>query len=233
MTATPVLMPDLKIAAEAALRDNAGCEKAQTAPSKSLMLRSAKVICQTGEYVCLVRDVCELATSLSFLHDVPPEPRILLSLANGMIYPIERVWAGKRQAGYRFAAQVSLDEFMHKATPFQARPTRLCIRTAALLTDGRENHRARLLDISTHGAKFECGTGLTQRGLIRFQMSGMNPRLGQIAWRDDSGEVARFGLHFQHPVAFRELAQTALRLQPFGETAPGGFSEALGKARAA
>ncbi len=233
MNATTTIMPDLQIAASDEMRDDAERGEVRAARRKSLMLRSAKVICQTGEYVCLVRDVCEIATSLSFLHDAPPEPRILLCLANGNTYPIERVWSGKRQAGYRFGGHVSLEDFMHETTPFEARPTRLAIAANALLTDGRTNHRARLLDISTHGAKFECTSTLRQRGLIGFHLNGLNARLGQIAWSDGSGRIARFGLQFQHPVPLRELAQAALRLQPFDAPAPGGVRETLARARAA
>ncbi len=234
MTATPELMQHVSTAAPAAVHDDDSLrDNARAAKRTSLMLRSAKVLCQTGEYVCVVRDVCEIATSLSFLHDLPPQLRILLCLANGTTYPIERVWSGKRQAGYRFAADISLGDFMHETTPFAARPTRLAIRADALLIDGRKSHRARLLDISTHGAKFDCHSDLRQRGLIGFQVSGLNPRLGQIAWCDQSGDVPRFGLHFQHPIALRELAQAAMQLQPFGAPAPGSFSETLGNARAA
>ena len=47
----------------------------------SLMLRRAKLVCQSGEYLTLIRDVSEKGIGLGFLHDVPPEPRTLLQLA--------------------------------------------------------------------------------------------------------------------------------------------------------
>ena len=80
-------------------------------PRMELAPKPAKVICQTGEYLCVVRDVSVLGAGLVFMHAVPPEPRILLQMANGLTYPIERVWIGKRQAGYRFGCEVTLDEF--------------------------------------------------------------------------------------------------------------------------
>ena len=91
----------------------------------SLMLRRAKLVCQSGEYLTLIRDVSELGVGLGFLHDVPPEPRVLLKLANDMTYPVERVWTGKRQAGYRFASQVMLEEFCRENSQYQSRPLRL------------------------------------------------------------------------------------------------------------
>ncbi|MDY7098210.1 MAG: PilZ domain-containing protein [Pseudomonadota bacterium] len=195
----------------------------------SLMLRSAKVVCQTGQYACVIRDVSKLGTSIAFLHEVPPEPRILLSLGNGLIYPIERVWAGKRQAGYRFANELELTEFIHESAPFEARPVRLEIKTTARLIDGRDHHHVKLLDISTHGAKFESGSKHAEQRLIGFQVQGMAQQLGKVVWQSD--EV--FGLQFQQPIALQELALAALRLQPYDAPIKGGFSEALSNARAA
>ena len=87
---------------------------ARQAHRASLMLRRAKLVCQSGEYLTLIRDVSQDGIGLGFLHDVPPEPRTILQLANGMTYPVERVWAKSRQAGYRFGCTIALDEFLHK-----------------------------------------------------------------------------------------------------------------------
>lgn len=189
----------------------------RAATRRTLMLRSAKVVCASGEYVCLVRDVSEIGTSLSFLHDVPPEERMILALANGLTYPIERVWSGKRQAGFRFGAQVMMEEFMHERAPFELRPIRLEIAAPACLIDGRERHAAQMLNISTHGALFESAGEHPMARLFGFQISGMPQYLGQVCWREGS----QHGLRFQHPLGLQELAQLALALQPFGAPRPG------------
>lgn len=194
------------------------------AARKSLMLRSAKVVCQSGEYVCLIRDVSELGTSLSFLHEAPTEPRIILALANGLTFPIEKIWSGRRQAGYRFASRVSLEEFMQESAPFALRPIRLKLQAAARIADGRFSHSARLLDLSTHGAKFEC-EGLLKRGhLIGFQAEGMAQQLGQIVWSEETGAPFRYGFEFQHPLELKELARLALRMQPFDPKSDSAFT---------
>jgi len=200
---------------------------------KSLMLRSAKVVCQSGEYICLVRDVSELGTSLSFLHDVPPEKRIILSLANGMTFPIEQVWSGKKQAGYRFASPVSLAEFMYESSPFALRAVRLEIDAVARVMDGRDTFMAQVLDISTHGLKFECASDIKLARLIGFQITGMRQQLGQVVWHDGDHNVPRYGFQFQHPLGLQELAVATLRMQPFSMPVQTGFSENLAKASAA
>jgi len=200
----------------------------------SPMLRSAKVVCQSGEYVCLVRDVSDDGVLLSFLHEVPTEPRIILALGNGQTYPIQRIWSGQEQVGDRFGGQVAVQEFLHERAPFAVRHVRLAIKAPARVIDGSQAHVAQLLDMSTHGAKFECATAFAEGRLISFQIQSMGQQLGQVVWGDEkTANAALHGLQFQHPLTLRELAQAALRMQPFGPSAPKVFSEALTKASAA
>ena len=201
----------------------------RAATRKSAMLRTAKVVCQTGEYVCLVRDLSELGIGLSFLHEAPTEPRIILQMTNGLTYPLERVWAGKKQAGYRFGSEISPDEFMHEESPFDSRPIRLEIAADARITDGRIITRVRLIDISRDGAKFESESTHPEGRLVSFEALGLPQRLGQIRWQNKK----QFGMQFQHPLAIQELATMALRLQPYDTPKDDRLGSALAKVRAA
>ncbi len=211
--------------ADLSATQGAAALKATQAKRRRLMLRSAKVVCASGEYVCLVRDVSQIGTSLSFLHDVPPEERMILALANGLTYPIERVWSGKRQAGYRFGAHILMEEFMHDSAPFELRPIRLEIAAPACLIDRRERATVQMLNISTHGAKIESASDHALHHLIGFQIEGVQQYLGELCWREET----QYGLRFQHPLALQELADLALTRQPFSAATPG----ALGTARKA
>ena len=195
----------------------------------SLMLRRAKLVCQSGEYLTLIRDVSENGIGLGFLHDVPPEKRTILQLANGMTYPVERMWAQSRQAGYRFGCTITLDEFLREETPHPVRPLRLNMDGIVRIQDGRAVMDAQLLDLSCEGAKIEAGDEIRTRGLISFELPGMSPRLAQVRW--NVGE--QYGLQFQHPLDTEELAQCAMRLQPFGDMKKSRFAKLLAKARAA
>ncbi len=201
----------------------------RTATRKSAMLRTAKIVCQTGEYVCLIRDLSELGVGLSFLHEAPSEPRIILQLTNGLTYPLERVWAGKRQAGYRFGSEISLDEFLHEESPFEDRPIRLEISAEARITDGRAITRVRLVDISREGAKFESDGSHPEQRLVSFEALGLPQRLGQIRWHNGK----QFGMQFQHPLRIQELAAMAIRSQPLDAPVADRLDGALAKARAA
>ncbi|MEO1220045.1 MAG: PilZ domain-containing protein [Pseudomonadota bacterium] len=195
----------------------------------SLMLRRAKLVCQSGEYLTLIRDVSEKGIGLGFLHDIPPEPRTLLQLANGMTYPVERVWAQSRQAGYRFGCTITLDEFLREDGAHPVRPLRLKIEGKARIQDGRTAMEATLGDLSCEGAKIVCEDDLRTRGLISFELPGMTPQLATVRWNEDD----HFGLQFQHPLSTEELAHCALTLQPFGDAKKSRFAQLLAKARAA
>lgn len=195
----------------------------------SLMLRRAKLVCQSGEYLTLIRDVSNKGIGLGFLHEVPPEPRTILQLANGMTYPVERVWAQSRQAGYRFGCTIALNDFLREESPHPVRPLRLNVEGTARVQHGRGVVDAHLIDLSCEGAKIVCKDDIRTRGLISFELPGMSPRLAQVRWTQED----RFGLQFHHPLESEELARCAMRLQPFGDMRKSRFARLLAKARAA
>lgn len=197
----------------------------------TLMLRTAKVVCQSGEYVCLVRDVSEGGVGLRFLHDVPEEKRIFLELANGALYPIERCWADGgpegAQAGYRFAAPVVLADFLSEASLFPHRPVRLRLKVPVLLTADGHDCRAMLIDVSRCGAKLAAERELPEHAFVRFDAVGLPLRFGHIRWRKGHDH----GIAFQEAIPLEELARCLYALQPCA-VAPGGVATA-GENRAA
>lgn len=195
----------------------------------SMLLRRAKLVCDSGEYLCLIRDVSELGVGLGFLHDVPPEPRVLLQLANDLTYPVERIWTGKRQAGYRFGGEITVNSFLREQAPHQPRPLRLNIPGTVRIDEGRKHTDARLMDISCEGAKIASPAIYMQNRLLSFSLDGLPPQLAQVRW----SEGGRHGLKFQVPLDTEELALAALHLQPFGAHRSNGFNRLLAKARAA
>lgn len=184
---------------------------ARGAPRSSLMLRMAKLVCQSGEYLCVVRDVSAEGVGLRFLHAVPPEPRIILALANGATYPVERVWSGKHQAGYRFASAIDIDAFIHEPSPFACREVRLTIRTEAKVEAGGLLHDAEVMDLSKGGAMIASAIPFAVGSRVALATKGLQRRLADVCWR--KGEM--HGLSFVEPMATADLAEVALLLQPF------------------
>ena len=194
----------------AALRDRD--HSVRMASRNSLpMLRSAKMVCQSGEYFCIIRDLSSLGIGLRFRHDVPPEARVILQLENDATYPIERVWAGKQGAGYRFIGEIDVDEFTRAPSPYHHRPIRLRIDAKVEMVADNLSGPARLIDLSRAGAMIETSRQLTTGSRVRLELPGLAPRIADICWR----KTALYGLSFGNPISIDELAQTTLVLQPF------------------
>jgi len=190
---------------------------------KALVLRTAKVICLSGEYLCLIRELSEIGLSLRYLHTVPDDERIILQLANGLTFPIERVWTGRKQAGYRFTRAIEIDEFLSESTPHECRPIRISLTAPATITAGQIVSRVHLKDLSREGAQFESEADHKVGMLASFEALGLPQRLGEVRWRDGT----LFGMRFQHPLTLQQLADIALDLQPMDKTLPHLASTAL------
>lgn len=196
---------------------------------KAQMLRTAKVVCETGEYLCLIRELSQIGLSLKFLHEAPGDHRLILQLTNGLTYPIERVWTGRQQAGYRFASEIDPAEFVSEATPHEVRPVRLSLSAPAIITDGRVVTNVTLKDLSREGAQFESDAAHPVGTLVSFEVFGLPQRLGEVRWKNDE----LYGMRFQHPLTLQQLADAALDLQPL-VVAPGNrVIDALRKSYAA
>jgi hypothetical protein len=183
----------------------------RAAPRSSLVLRTAKVVCQNGEYACLVRDVSASGVGLRFFHHAPPEQRIFLELANGQIHPIERAWVKDNEAGYRAAAEIDVEEFIAEPSDHPHRAIRFRLERPVLVTvDGRDC-RARLLDISRTGAKLTADLHWPIQGFVRFELAGFPVRYGHVLWRKGLDH----GIVFQDAMPLDELAAHLLALQPF------------------
>ncbi len=103
------------------------------APRFSLVMRSAKLLCETGEYICVVRDISATGTKIRVFHQMPPDTHLYLELANGHRYAMERVWQEGDHAGFRFSAPIAVAEFVEEASDHPRRQLRLGIQRTALI----------------------------------------------------------------------------------------------------
>ena len=114
------------------------------------------------------------------------------------------------------------------------RAVRVSSGASGRVVDGSQSDVARLIGISTHGAKFECAAQLAPDREITFQAHAMEPLLGEIIWSDADGEHLQiYGLQFRQPLTLRQLAEGSLRLQPFSAPVHGGFDGAPSREQAA
>lgn len=192
-------------------RDAKSFEERRTDPRFSLVMRTAKLLCESGEYVCTVRDISAGGTKLGLFHDLPPDTHLFLELANGDRYAMERRWHCGDRAGFRFASPIDVNEFIDEPSRYSRRPLRLRVHKPALVTVDDRDSRAMLVNLSQQGACIEAGRKLAVGERFRLDIYGLPLRFGQVCWR----RKYTHGLVFQQGFRLDEFARHLYALQPF------------------
>ena len=193
------------------IRRSKGSAEQRGAERYSLVIRTAKLIAQTGEYPCVVRDVSETGTRVRLFAAPPPDSHLALELANGERYAMERIWQADDQAGFRFAAPIDVEHFIEEPSRHPRRPIRVRLRRPALATAAGRDSKALVMNISQQGACIELGTPLAVGQQLRLELPGLPLRFGHVRWRRGFAH----GLVFQQGLRFDEFAGHCHALQPY------------------
>lgn len=185
-------------------------DELRSAPRFTLLIRSAKLICEGAEYLCIIRDVSASGVRLRIFHQLPPVQRFSLELSTGERYDLDRVWESQDHAGFRFADRIDVTTFIAEASPYPKRALRLRLEFAAKVTADGESAAATVRDLSREGARIETPLPLAIRQKVQFTAKGLPTIVGNVCWRSSTA----YGLVFQQVFSFEELAKLAARLQP-------------------
>lgn len=185
------------------------------APRFTLMLRSAKLIADDSEYLCIIRDVSETGAKLRLFHPVPPASTLLIETASGRRYGMELVWEGHSEAGFRFIEPIDVDAFVSESGPYPKRPLRLRVHHPACIRIGSDSIPATILDISRQGARIEVGVKLALGQKFCLEADELPLFQGTVCWR----RMPEYGVVFGQVMGLEELAQRAARMErPLSDT---------------
>lgn len=187
------------------------------APRSSLMMRVAKLICGTREYVCVVRDVSATGVKVRLFHQPPLNVRVALELANGERHAMQRVWAHDFEAGFRFDEEIVVARFMAEPSSHPRRPIRLNFTRGASVVIGEQPIAAIIRNLSQEGACLELAAPLAIRQRISITIDGLPQRAASVRWRRDNA----YGLVFQDKLTLDGLAAFALECQPYPDEMDG------------
>lgn len=200
-------------------------ENLREAPRFSLIIRSAKLVCESGEYLCVVRDISATGARLRLFHEPPPERHVFLELSNGDRHVMERVWVADGHAGFRIAQPIDVNTFLVEPSPFPKRPIRLRIQRPAVLTVGGVRQPATLIDLSQKGARITADCHLAVSQQITLDIPGIGAIPAKVRWRGKDG----YGLVLERTFRLDDLASFAFDLQNSADSAdrPPGASGGL------
>jgi hypothetical protein len=181
----------------------------RAAPRYALLLRTAKLIGPTGEYLCVVRDVSATGISVRTFHQLPDDTALTLELPTGDRYPLEKVWEKEGAAGFRFGAEVDVERLIEGKGRFPKRGVRLYLSHPATLSSLGGTFDAVIHNLSQQGARVECHQRLAIDQKIRLECKGLPPIRAVVRWRENK----EYGLAFDDTFQFGELARIAALLQ--------------------
>jgi hypothetical protein len=187
----------------------------------TLLIRTAKLVSASGEFLCVVRDVSETGLRLKLFHALPADSHMALELANGEVYFIERVWERDSHAGFRFSAPIDVHSFIEEVSPYPRRQIRLRFETPAALWIDERSLSARVRDLSQHGAQIACESHLALGQRVKLKADGLPVLWAKVCWRS----APLYGLAFEQFFTLEQLAQVTAALQMPGEA--GGDQQAV------
>lgn len=181
-----------------------------------LLLRPAKIVARSGEYLCILRDVASKGVRLRLFHPLPPDPFMVLELANGDRYEIEKVWEREEQAGFNFVHRAELQHLLEERSRYRKRPVRLRIEIPTKVTANGETFTSTLRNLSQKGGQVETDMALATDQAIRIEAKGLPALDAKVRWRRGN----HVGVVFEQTFKLDELARMVARLQPFGPAIP-------------
>jgi hypothetical protein len=202
-------MDDLQTSLSGADASQLSVEELRSAPRFTLLIRSAKLVCSHGEYLCIIRDVSASGVRLRIFHPLPPAQTFELELATGERFQVDRVWEAKDHAGFRFADWIDVQDFISEASPYPKRALRLRLDFPAAIATDTNVAGVTVRDLSREGARIETTLPLAIRQKVKLTAEGMPAIIGNVCWRSN----AAYGLVFQQVFSFEELAKLAAKLQ--------------------
>ena len=191
-------------------------ENARAAPRFTLLIRTAKLIGATCEYLCVVRDVAQGGVKVRLFHPLPPHTQLMLELANGDRFAVERVWEHASDAGLRFTGPVDIARIVAEEGAFRKRPLRLRVHLAGAITVIGSSCAVRVHDVSQQGAQIESARHLAMDQQLRLDIPHLPAIVAKVRWRRHPA----YGLVFEQTFRFDELARLAPLLQPADAAQP-------------
>lgn len=195
----------------------------RTQPRFALLLRSAKLVGPSGEYLCIVRDVSESGVKLKLFHEIPADETFELEMVTGERFAIQYVWQKDNEAGFSFSNPVDILTFISENGSFPKRPIRLRMGYEVRLVIDGDEVPAIVHDLSRQGAGIETGHMLAIGQKLRIKATQLPAFDATVCWRDHPS----YGLVFAQLMGLEDLAQRTYRINQnhprvtFGDLTPG------------
>lgn len=197
----------------------------RSAPRYALLIRTAKIIADGREFLCIIRDASATGLKIRLFSDLPKARELAVEMVTGDRYPVELVWQADDYAGLRFPQEIEVERLLDESRgAYPKRQIRLQIVLGGMLHSGGEAVPVTFRNLSQQGACVESEKWLLMNELVRIETGITEPLYAKVRWRSHP----RYGMIFEHTFRLEELARISAPLQfaqALEELARGGRPE--------
>lgn len=177
-------------------------QRTELAPIK--MLRSAKLVADDREQLCIVRELTGSGAIINLLGPIPLHDSLSLEIGNNHRFPVTIDSCRGNRCQLRFANPGDRQHFLAEASDeLHRRPLRLRTNeeVAVLLTGLR--FPATLLDVSQFGAGIRCAKIIHIGEIVQLETGILPLTTAKVAWRRRD----RYGLSFLQHYTSAQIAE--------------------------
>lgn len=181
----------------------------RVAPRFTLLVRTAKLVADGREYLCVLRDVSATGCKVRLFHPVPVHTVLALETANGENFPMELMWERDDHAGFRFFEEVDVNRLIDdNRGQYPKRQIRMKVEREAVVHANNQTYPVHLRDISQQGACVEMPERLMMRQSLKLEVPGFPIIYAKVCWR----QMPRHGLVFEKGFLLEEMAHNLVKL---------------------
>lgn len=175
----------------------------------SLFMRSVRVITESAQLVCILRDISATGARLKLFHPLPPLVHMAIDLGDGACHFMEKIWEHDGHAGFRFAAPIDIATVVSDHGGKKRQPVSIELDLPAVISGGGEASLAHIRELSQHGVRVVCQRPFAVGSYVMVGADGFPTRGGTVEWRSSPDH----GVVFRQGFALDELARLAASLQ--------------------
>lgn len=182
----------------------------RVAPRYALLIRTAKIIADGREFLCIIRDASTTGLKVRLFTALPHAHDMTVELTTGDRFPVALVWQADEHAGLRFLEEIEIERLLDETRgAFPKRQVRLQILVSGVLHSGGEAVPVTFRNLSQQGACLECDKWLLMNELVRIETGVTAPIYAKVRWRSHP----RYGVIFEQTFKLDELARISAPLQ--------------------
>lgn len=184
-------------------------EEKRGSPRLGLLIRSAKIVFKSGEFLCVMRDVSESGLRIKVFHTLPSDPPQYIEFATGDRIMVRTIWQNGDTVGLEFREPQDVASIVRERGPYRKRSLRFAIEADVVIAVGLGKFAARVLNFSQFGARIQCSQHFARGQHIKVIGKQVRDLGATIAWRDGDN----YGLTLDRTFPVQETARLVARLQ--------------------